>query len=79
MQKTVSVRPDSNLKDYLRLLRYLKPLLWLFGISALGFTAYGFLQPLLPELLKKMVMAIETKDSAARLTLPLMAVGIFTM
>lgn len=79
MRNTVSANPDSNLKDYLRLLRYLKPLLGFFAISALGFIAYGFLQPLLPELLKQMVKAIEQKDSAARLTLPLMAVGIFAV
>lgn len=77
MKKIVSAHPDSNLKDYLRLLEYLKPLLPTFAVSGLGFIAYGFLQPLLPELLKHIVKAIEQKDSTARIMLPLMAVGIF--
>lgn len=77
MKKTDSAHPDSSVKDYIRLLHYLKPVLPLFAISAVGFIAYGFLQPLLPELLKHMVRAIEQKDTAARWTLPWMAVGIF--
>jgi subfamily B ATP-binding cassette protein MsbA len=79
MRKTVSASPDSNMEDYLRLLRYLKPVMGLFAISAVGFVAYGLLQPLLPELLKRMVQAIELKDSSDRLTLPLMAIGIFAV
>jgi subfamily B ATP-binding cassette protein MsbA len=78
MRTTVSASPDSNMEDYLRLLRYLKPVMGLFAISAVGFVAFGLLQPLLPELLKQMVKAIELKDSSDRLTLPLMAIGIFT-
>lgn len=77
MKKTDSAHPESSLQDYFRLLRYLKPVLPIFAISALGFIAYGFLQPLLPELLKHMVSAIEQKDASARWTLPWMAVGIF--
>jgi subfamily B ATP-binding cassette protein MsbA len=65
------------MKDYWRLLLYTKPVLGLFAISAVGFIAYGLLQPLLPELLKHMVKAIELKDSSDRLKLPLMAIGIF--
>ncbi len=64
--------------DYWRLLRYLKPVMGFFAISALGFVAFGLLQPLLPELLKQMVKAIELKDSSDRLKLPLMALGIFS-
>jgi subfamily B ATP-binding cassette protein MsbA len=67
------------MKDYMRLLRYTKPVLGLFAISAMGFIAFGFLQPLLPELLKRMVQAIELKDSSDRLKLPLMAIGIFAV
>ena len=67
------------MKDYLRLLRYTKPVLGLFAISAAGFIAYGFLQPLLPELLKQMVKAIELKDSSDRWKLPLMAIGVFAV
>ncbi len=63
----------------MRLLRYTKPVLGLFAISAMGFIAFGFLQPLLPELLKRMVQAIELKDSSDRLKLPLMAIGIFAV
>lgn len=79
MKKTDSAHPESNLQDYLRLLRYLKPVLPLFAISGLGFIAFGFLQPLLPELLKHIVTAIEQKDVEARWTLPWMAVGIFAV
>ncbi|MCC7516571.1 MAG: lipid A export permease/ATP-binding protein MsbA [Pseudomonadales bacterium] len=79
MRKTVTASPDSNLKDYFRLLRYTKPVLGLFAISAVGFVAFGLLQPLLPELLKRMVQAIETKDTLHRWQLPLMAVGIFAV
>jgi len=78
MKKTVSASPESNMDDYMRLLRYLKPVLGLFAISALGFVAFGLLQPLLPELLKQMVKAIELKDSSDRLFLPLMAIAIFS-
>jgi subfamily B ATP-binding cassette protein MsbA len=67
------------MKDYMRLLRYTKPVLGLFAISAVGFIAFGFLQPLLPELLKQMVKAIELKDSSDRWKLPLMAIGIFSL
>lgn len=63
----------------MRLLRYTKPVLGFFAISAAGFIAFGFLQPLLPELLKQMVKAIELKDSSDRWKLPLMAIGIFSL
>ncbi|MEZ5538905.1 MAG: lipid A export permease/ATP-binding protein MsbA [Pseudomonadales bacterium] len=77
MKKIVSASPDSDMQVYWRLLRYTKPVLGLFAISMVGFVAFGLLQPLLPELLKQMVKAIEVKDVSHRWQLPLMAVGIF--
>lgn len=77
MRKIVTASPESHAKDYWRLLQYTKPVLGLFAISMVGFVAFGLLQPLLPELLKQMVKAIEIKDSSHRWQLPLMAVGIF--
>lgn len=79
MKKTVTAHQDSSLQDYLRLLGYLKPVVPWFAISLLGFTVFGLLQPLLPELLKSMVKAIETKNADARYTLPLFAVCIFAL
>ena len=77
MQKIVTASPESNAQVYWRLLRYTKPMLGVFAISIVGFVAFGLLQPLLPELLKQMVKAIEMKDVSHRWQLPLMAVGIF--
>lgn len=79
MKKTVTAHQDSSLQDYLRLLGYLKPVVPWFAISLTGFMIFGLLQPLLPELLKGMVQAIEEKNSDARYTLPFFAIGIFAL
>ncbi len=64
---------------YLRLLTYVKPVRGMFLLSVLGIVIFSAAQPLLPELMKHIVNAIQDKDVAARWTLPWMAVGVFAL
>ncbi|MDR0379003.1 MAG: lipid A export permease/ATP-binding protein MsbA [Candidatus Accumulibacter sp.] len=44
--------PVSSLKIYFRLLRYLRPYIWLFAISLLGFVIFASVQPMQASILK---------------------------
>ncbi len=63
--------------NYLRLLTYLKPYIWHFLLSILGFALFAFSQPLLAKMMELIVEAIESKNADARWTLPLFAILIF--
>jgi len=75
-----SMLAEGSLIDtYLRLVRYLKPLVLYFAVSILGFVLYAASNPLLAKLNGLVIQAIEHKDSDARWLLPFFAIGIFLM
>ena len=67
----------SQLQTYLRLLRYLKGLVFPFVLSIVGFLIFGASQPALAKLMEMVINSIEHKDSAARWFLPFLAIGVF--
>jgi len=69
----------SALQTYLRLAQYLKPLIVPFVISIVGFAIFAASNPLLAKLMEMTIHSIEQKDSSARWTLPLLAIGIFVL
>lgn len=67
----------SSLQTYIRLLRYLKGLIFPFALSIAGFMIFAASQPALAKLMELIIDAIEKKDSEARWLLPFGAVLIF--
>lgn len=75
-------RPDGwivGLRLYGRLLAYLKGYVWTFALSIFGYLLFAATQPMLAKLMEQVVEAIETKNTDARLLLPLLAIGIFAL
>src|SRR5690606_39598855 len=66
-------------QSYVRLLGYLRGLLPWFFLSIFGFLIFGASQPALAKLMELVIRALEHKDSAARWTLPALAVGVFVL
>ncbi len=56
---------------YQRLLRYLKPYLFWFGISVLGYILYALANVMYSKVMENLVTAIETSDSQASWQVPL--------
>ncbi len=69
-------RPSST-ETYLRLLSYLRALIWPFLLSIVGFMVFASSQPALAKMMELIIDAIQQKDADARWFLPLMAVGVF--
>jgi len=69
----------TDIQTYLRLAKYLKPLIMPFVISIVGFGLYAYSNPLLAKLNGMIIHAIEIKDSNARWTLVIFAIGIFAL
>lgn len=69
----------SGLKTYLRLLKYLKPLLLPFIVSTIGFAVFAASQPMLAKLMEAVIEAINAKNADARWWLPTVAIGIFVV
>ena len=67
----------SAWQTYKRLLGYLRGLKFWFGLSIVGFALFGASQPMLAKLMELVIEALNAKNSDARWTLPLLAVGIF--
>lgn len=67
---------QNSFSVYLRLLKYLKGLTLPFIVSIFGYLIFAASQPMLAKLMELIVEAIETKDSQARIILPLLAVAI---
>lgn len=74
-----SQKSSGAFSTYLRLLRYMKGLVWAFGLSIFGFVLFAAAQPLLAKLMELVINAIEQKDAEARWYLPAIAVGIFAV
>lgn len=68
---------QAGIQIYTRLLKYLNGQWAKFTISIIGFLIFAASQPMLAKMMEMIISAIESKDSDARWTLPLFAVGIF--
>lgn len=68
--------PTTIIKTYLRLLRYLRPVVWSFVMSILGFLIYAATQPALAKIMELIIASIENHDVDARITLPALTVVI---
>nr|WP_324259977.1 lipid A export permease/ATP-binding protein MsbA [Cellvibrio fontiphilus] len=64
---------------YQRLLRYLKPYVFWFGLSVLGYIIYAAANVMYSHVMEKLVVAIESEDPAARWLVPLLIVGATLM
>lgn len=64
---------------YQRLLRYLKPYLFWFGLSVAGYILYAAANVMYSHVMEKLVVAIESADPAARWRVPLLIVGATLM
>ncbi|WP_290576883.1 lipid A export permease/ATP-binding protein MsbA [Ketobacter sp.] len=67
----------ESLSVYFRLLRFVRPYLWHFAVSVVGFLLFAASQPLLAKMMELIIGAIEGKNTEDRYLLPLAAVGIF--
>lgn len=67
----------SSMQVYVRLLGYLKGLVWPFTLSIIGFLMFAASQPMLAKIMELIIEAIGNKQSDARWTLPALAVGVF--
>ena len=76
---TTKTTAPSSTETYLRLVTYLKPLVWPFAISIVGFMIFAASQPALAKMMELIIDAIQRKDADARFLLPLSAVGIFVV
>jgi len=68
----MSTPTPSSLKIYLRLLSYLRPYVWLFIISFLGFLAFASSQPMLASTLKYFVDGLAAPADTTHHALPLL-------
>ncbi|MYM63390.1 lipid A export permease/ATP-binding protein MsbA [Pseudomaricurvus sp. HS19] len=64
-------------RTYLRLLKYLRPLIIPFVVSIVGFTMFASSQAMMAKMMELIIEALNQKNSDARLYLPAAAVGIF--
>ena len=74
---TTKTTDRSSTESYLRLLSYLKPLVWPFAVSIIGFMIFAASQPALAKMMELIIDAIQNKNSDARWLLPMGAVGVF--
>ena len=74
-----NITPDklSPFRTYLRLFSYLKPLLFPFIVSVIGFAMFAASQPMLAKLMEMVIEAINNKNVDARWILPPAAIAIF--
>lgn len=64
---------------YQRLLRYLKPYVFLFGVSVVGYIIYAGANVMYSKVMEQLVVAIESEDPTARWFVPLLIVGATLM
>jgi subfamily B ATP-binding cassette protein MsbA len=80
MTRKVSDIPEvSAWRIYQRLLRYLKPYVFWFALSVLGYIIYAAANVMYSHVMEKLVVAIESEDPAARWLVPLLIVGATLM
>ena len=75
MSQTLEKTSDWQL--YKRLLSYLKPFLFVFALSSIGFLAYAASQPLFAHVFGMVVDAINDKDPDAAYIYPFLFVAVF--
>ena len=68
---------DTGWQVYIRLLKYLKPLIPAFAISIIGFLVFAATTPAQAKMLELLVDAIENKDHDARYYIPLAIAGVY--
>lgn len=68
---------DSGWQIYMRLLKYLKPLLPAFALSIVGYMIFAATAPAQAKLLELLVDAIENKDHDARYYIPPAIAGVY--
>ncbi|WP_198243989.1 lipid A export permease/ATP-binding protein MsbA [methane-oxidizing endosymbiont of Gigantopelta aegis] len=67
----------SSIRVYRRLLGYVKPYLWAFFISVIGFLLYSATQPLFAAVIKHIIDTLQSDQREKMLYLPLLFVGLF--
>ncbi len=67
----------SSIRIYRRLLGYVKPYLWAFFISVIGFLLYSATQPLFAAVIKHIIDTLQSDHREDMLYLPLFFVGLF--
>lgn len=77
--KTPHVPEVAAWRIYQRLLRYLKPYVFWFSLSVLGYIIYAAANVMYSHVMEKLVVAIESEDPAARWLVPLLIVGATLM
>ncbi len=77
MANTNTNNPDSGWHIYMRLLKYLKPLLPAFALSIIGYMVFAATTPAQAKLLELLVDAIENKDHDARYYIPPAIAGVY--
>lgn len=68
---------DSGWQIYMRLLKYLKPLIPAFALSIVGYMIFAATTPAQAKLLELLVDAIENKDHDARYYIPPAIAGVY--
>ncbi len=69
----------SAWRIYQRLLRYLRPYVFFFGVSVVGYIIYAAANVMYSHVMEKLVVAIESQDPAARWLVPMLIVGATLM
>ena len=69
----------SAWRIYQRLLSYLKPYLFWFGLSVVGYILYAAANVMFSHVMEQLVVAIESADPAARWLVPMQIVGATLM
>ena len=77
MSQTIEQPTDWQL--YKRLLSYIKPFIFVFFISTLGFLVYAGSQPLFAHIFGMVVDAINDKDPNAAYLYPFLFIGVFLL
>lgn len=75
VSKDMNVVEVSASKIYLRLMTYVKPYIFYFSLSILGFILYAIANTLFPMIMGNLVTAIDTKDADAHWLIPLEVIG----
>jgi subfamily B ATP-binding cassette protein MsbA len=70
---------DSDTRIYLRLLTYVRPYVFIFALSILGFLVFAASQPALAQVMEMLINAIESGDADQRVIIPLLMMGIFAV
>jgi subfamily B ATP-binding cassette protein MsbA len=70
---------DSDTRIYLRLLTYVRPYVFIFALSILGFLIFAASQPALAQVMEMLINAIESGDTDQRIIIPLLMMAIFAV